>query len=95
MAIPATPTPDGWVLHQSGDVTISLPRDWDVLELGEADLQTVFAGFQRSNPELAKVIGSADALQGVAMWAFKTGAAYAVFVDNLNIRRSAWRGEDR
>ena len=72
-AIPATPTPDGWVQHQSGDVTISLPRDWDVLELGKADLQTVFAEFQQSNPELAKVIGSADALQGVALWAFRTG----------------------
>ena len=89
-AIPATPTPNGWAQRaQSGDFALSLPRDWDVLELGKADLQTVFAEFQRSNPELAKVIGSADALQGVALWAFKTGEANAVFVDNLNIRRSA------
>jgi hypothetical protein len=87
-AIAATPTPNGWVERRSGDVTIWLPKDWDVLELGKGDLQTVFSEFQKKNPELAKVIGSADALQGVALWAFRTGDANAAFTDNLNIRRS-------
>jgi hypothetical protein len=86
--IPATPTPDGWVEHQSSELNIWLPKDWDVLELGDGDLQTVFAEFQKTNPELAKIIGSADALQGVALWGFKTGDSEAAFVDNLNIRRS-------
>ena len=70
--VPAAPTPDGWTEHQSGDVTISLPTDWEVLALSQGDLQAVFADFQKTNPELAKIIGSAEALQGVALWAFKS-----------------------
>ena len=91
-AVPATPTPDGWTEHRSGDVTISLPMDWEVLALGQGDVQAIFTAFQKSNPELAKIIGSAEALQGVALWAFKSGVAAAgadaAFADNLNIRRS-------
>ena len=93
---PATPTPTpaptapaGWTAHQSGDVTISLPVDWEVLALTQGDLQAVFAEYQKSNPELAKIIGSAEALQGVALWAFRTaGGTDTAFADNLNIRRS-------
>ena len=94
-AVPAAPTPDGWTEHQSGDVTISLPTDWEVLALSQGDLQAVFADFQKTNPELAKIIGSAEALQGVALWAFKTAGADAdpAFADNLNIRRSPLGGE--
>ena len=92
-AVPAAPTPDGWTQHQSGDVTISLPADWEVLALSQGDLQAVFADFQKTNPELAKIIGSAEALQGVALWAFKTSGAAAAFADNLNIRRSPLGGQ--
>jgi hypothetical protein len=87
-AVPPTPTPSGWTEQLSGDVTISLPADWEVLALSQGDLQTVFADFQKTNPELAKIIGSAEALQGVALWAFKSAGADASFADNLNIRRS-------
>ena len=92
-AVPAAPTPDGWTEHQSGDMTISLPADWEVLALSQGDLQAVFADFQKTNPELAKIIGSAESLQGVALWAFRAGGADtagidAAFADNLNIRRS-------
>ena len=92
---PAAPTPDGWTEHKSGDVTISLPADWEVLALSQGDLQAVFAAFQKTNPELAKIIGSAEALQGVALWAFKADAAGidAAFADNLNIRRSPLGGQ--
>jgi len=86
--IPGTPTPAGWTEHTSGDVTIWLPNDWEVLALSQGDLQTIFAEFQKTNPELAKIIGSAEALQGVALWAFGSANAEAAFADNLNIRRS-------
>jgi len=95
---PTTPAPVGWTEHQSGEVTISLPADWEVLALSQGDLQAVFADFQKTNPELAKIIGSAEALQGVALWAFQgagddaTGAD-AAFTDNLNIRRSPLGGQ--
>jgi len=93
-AVPAAPTPDGWTEHQAGDVTISLPADWEVLALSQGDLQAVFADFQKTNPELAKIIGSAEALQGVALWAFKSaGGDAAAFADNLNIRRSPLGGQ--
>ena len=91
-AVPAAPTPDGWTEHKSGDVTISLPADWEVLALSQGDLQAVFADFQKTNPELAKIIGSAEALQGVALWAFNTDGD-APFADNLNIRRSPLGGQ--
>ena len=81
---------------KSGDVTISLPADWEVLALSQGDLQAVFADFQKTNPELAKIIGSAEALQGVALWAFKAPARCsgdAAFADNLNIRRSPLGGQ--
>jgi hypothetical protein len=90
---PTTPAPTGWTEHRSGDVTISLPADWEVLALSQGDLQAVFADFQKTNPELAKIMGSAEALQGVALWAFKTGGADTVYADNLNIRRSSLGGQ--
>ena len=86
--IAATPTPEGWVQHSGADLTIWLPKDWEVLDPGQGDLQTIFDDFRKSNPGLARIIGSADALQGVALWAFKTGNPDAVFVDNMNIRRT-------
>jgi hypothetical protein len=91
---PTTPAPTGWTEHQTGDATISLPSDWEVLALSQGDLQAVFADFQKTNPELAKIIGSAEALQGVALWAFKTGGGTdSAFADNLNIRRSPLGGQ--
>jgi hypothetical protein len=95
---PTTPAPAGWTEHRSGDVAISLPADWEVLALSQGDLQAVFSEFQTTNPELAKIIGSAEALQGVALWAFKTAGADAAgtdsaFADNLNIRRSPLGGQ--
>jgi hypothetical protein len=96
-AAPTTPAPAGWTEHKSGDLTISLPTDWEVLALSQGDLQAVFADFQKSNPELAKIIGSAEALQGVALWAFKSadaaGGTDSAFADNLNIRRSPLGGQ--
>jgi hypothetical protein len=89
---PNTPVPAGWTEHPVGDVTIGLPTDWEVLAFSQDDLQTIFADFQKTNPELAKIIGSAEALQGVTLWAFKTGGDTA-FTDNLNIRRSPLSGQ--
>ncbi len=95
--VPTTAAPAGWTEHKSGDVTITLPADWEVLALSQGDLQAVFADFQKTNPELAKIIGSAETLQGVALWAFNTGGdaagSAAAFVDNLNIRRSPLGGQ--
>lgn len=94
---PNTPVPAGWTEHQAGDVTIGLPADWEVLALSQGDLQAIFDDFQKTNPELAKIIGSAEALQDVALWAFKTGGnaagGNAAFADNLNIRRSPLGGQ--
>lgn len=86
--VPGTPTPAGWTEHKSGDLTIWLPNDWEVLALSQGDLQAIFSEFQKTNPELAKIIGSAEALQGVALWAFRSSDADSALADNLNIRRS-------
>lgn len=91
---PQTPTPDGWLKHETADLVIWLPKSWEVLKLGQADLNAVFAEFQKTNPQLARLIGSADALQGVSLWAFNRPAtADATTVDNLNIRRAPLAGQ--
>ena len=92
-AVTATPALAGWTEHPADNATIALPDDWEVLALNQDDVQAIFAKFQQSNPELAKIIGSAEALQGVTLWAFKTGDADAAFAENLNIRRSPLSGQ--
>jgi hypothetical protein len=91
-----TPTPalpEGWVEHVAGDLTIWLPEAWEVLDISESDLQTIFADFEKNNPELAKIIGSAEALKGVSIWAFNTDSQAPGFIDNLNIRRTPLNGQ--
>lgn len=87
-SVPVTPTPQGWVQHEGVGLTISLPEEWQVVEFGAGDLEAVFAEFRKTNPDLAGIIGSAEALQGVALWAFRADDPQAIFVDNLNIRRT-------
>ncbi len=92
--LPPTPTPDGWAQRETALLTLSLPKTWEVLEVGQGDLKALFADFQKRKPDLAKAIGSADALQGVALWAFnRPPGASAAFVDNLNIRRVPLEGQ--
>jgi hypothetical protein len=74
-------------------LSLSLPATWPVLPVGEGDAQKLFSDFQARNPDLAKVIGSAAALQGTAFWAFNATPSPTGFVDNLNIRRSALGGQ--
>jgi hypothetical protein len=91
--LPVTPTPAGWVQHQTADLTIWLPDTWEVLEVTQADLESIYADFQKNNPELATVIGSAEALKGVSLWAFNTASKSPGFTDNLNIRRTPLGGQ--
>ena len=91
---PAAPTPDGWTEHQSGDVTISLPTDWEVLAFSQGWTSRSLRRLPEDQPRARKIIGSAEALQGVALWAFKTaGGPDSAFADNLNIRRSPLGGQ--
>lgn len=92
-SLPVTPTPAGWVQHQTAELTIWLPEKWEVLEVTQADLESIFADFQERNPELAGAIGSAEALQGVSLWAFNTASKDPAFTDNLNIRRTPLGGQ--
>ena len=87
----ATPraTPPAWIRREAPGMSIELPAEWEVLSLGQADLERVFADLQQRNPKLAQTIGSATALQGVSLWAFNSAHVDVQFVDNLNIRRSA------
>jgi hypothetical protein len=88
-----TPLPAGWVEHRTQDLALWLPAAWEVLEFGQGDLEKIYADFQAQNPRLAQIIGSADALQGVSLWAFGPANSGAVFVDNLNVRRAALAGQ--
>ncbi len=88
-AVPATPTPDGWSKYETAELTIWLPVSWTVLNVGSQDLETAFAQFQKTNPELSKVIGSSQALQGMLFWGFNTQSQAPGFTDYLTIQRTA------
>lgn len=92
-AVPPTATPEGWVEQQTDALTIWLPADWDVIDFGVGDLQAVFDDLQQRDPELARIIGSAEALQDAAFWAFRGVSAETLFADNLNIRRTPLNGQ--
>ncbi len=89
----AVPAPAGWVEHRTPDFALWLPEDWTVLQPDTDDLAARFAEFQAQNPLLAGIIGSADALQDVPLWAFGPVAPGSVFVDNLNIRLTSLGGQ--
>ncbi len=90
----SSPTPEGWARHETPALVIWLPKTWEILDIEKSDPQTVFAEFQKNNPQLAAVIGSADALKGVPLWAFnRPDGATATLVDNLNIRRVSLAGQ--
>lgn len=90
---PPTPTPDGWVQQQTEDLTIWLPKDWEVIDFAAGDLQAIFDDLQGTNPDLARIIGSPEALQGAVFWAFRGVSATTIFADNLNIRRASLGGQ--
>lgn len=96
-AVPSEPTPiplpAGWAEHRAADLALWLPETWTVLDPRADDLAARFAEFQAQNPLLAGIIGSAEALQDVALWAFGPVAPGSVFLDNLNIRRTPLGGQ--
>lgn len=92
-AIPSTPTPEGWAEHQTDALRIWLPADWTVINYGQGDFNALFEDLQKTNPDLATIIGSPAALEGAVFWAFRAARPDAVFTDNLNIRRSALNGQ--
>lgn len=86
----ATPSlvPAGWVDYAAGAARIALPADWTALDLAGADAAQTFAAFQATNPDLAAMIGDAEALRGAALWAYRAAPdAGGGFSDSLNIRR--------
>lgn len=93
---PATPTPDGapsmaWVEQQTDLLTIRLPSDWKVIDVGAGDAQAIFDELKASDPDLAAIVGSAEAFQGTVFWAFRD--VDASFAENVNIRRTPLEGE--
>ena len=64
------PIPAGWVEHAAASLSIPLPSIGRSLDFSGGDLRRIFADLQAPNPELAAIIGGAEALQGAAFWAF-------------------------
>lgn len=91
--LPVATTPAGWVEHQTAQLSIWLPIDWEVLDLSSGDLQAIFARLEQSNPNLARIIGGPENLQGTLFWGVRQTPAMATFADNLNIRRASLDGQ--
>lgn len=87
-AMTSTPDrlPDDWIEHEDQWIRISLPRDWQVVDLTSTDVQAAFANLQQTHPQMADIIGSPDVLLSAHLWAF--GPPGDGLTDNLNIRRS-------
>lgn len=90
---PPTPIPIGWTEHGNETFSIALPGRWVVLKVTGTNAADLFADFQARNPELARIIGSAAALEGAALWAFNNETLSTPFVDNLNVRISSLGGQ--
>lgn len=82
----AADLPEGWQRETNEQVSIAIPPGWVSFSFTGEDAQTAFDELKRNDPRLANMIGSAEALQGTAFWAF--GPVDPDFTDNLNIRRS-------
>ncbi len=92
--VPTADLPAGWVRHQGGDFSIALPEGWQVKEFSQGDSEAIFAELQKTNPQMAEIIGDAQQLQGVALWAFGPVEENTRFVDNLNVRRTPLEGQE-
>ncbi len=79
--------------HQTAQLSIWLPVDWDVLDLSTGDLQAIFARLEQTNPNLARIIGGPEHLQGTLFWGVRQTPLDATFADNLNIRRTPLNGQ--
>lgn len=90
MSATASPTPDrlpdGWTSHENHQVRLSLPPDWQVIEMTSVDAQAALENLKQDNLQMAGIIGSPDALLSAALWAF--GPPSEEYTDNLNVRRS-------
>jgi len=82
----ATGLPAGWQRESNEQLSIAIPPGWTSVNLSGVDAQAAYDEIKRNDPHLAGIIGSPEALQGMAFWAF--GPVEAEFTDNLNIRRS-------
>ncbi len=78
--------PHDWIDYENQHVRLALPPDWQVIELTSGDAQAALENLRQDNPQLAGIIGNADALQSAALWAF--GPTNGEFTESLNIRRS-------
>jgi hypothetical protein len=78
---PATPAPT-WADHDAGAFTISLPVAWKAAQPGA--LEEALPAFEQRNPELARLLGTADARPEAV---FTSAGAARAFAENLTIRR--------
>lgn len=92
-ATPAPSLPAGWTSHETDLFSLALPSSWEALDLSDEDITAVFGEMESSNPELAQLVGSAENLQGAALWAFNMDSRTAGFTDNVNVRSFDLGGE--
>ena len=87
-AMTSTPDslPNDWIEHEDQSIRISLPRDWQVVDLTSSNVQLAFADLKQKHPQMADIIGSPDVMLSATLWAL--GPAGNALADNLNIRRA-------
>jgi hypothetical protein len=93
---PTPPAPDerpvDWALEANEQLSVAIPPGWRAVDFSNEDAQAAFERLRQNDARLADIIGSPEALQSAAFWAFAPeplpGSGEEEFVDNLNIRRT-------
>ena len=95
-SVPSTPDPDqlpaGWTRETNDQLSVAIPPNWRAIELSGQTAQAALEALKQNDARLAGIVGSPEALQSAAFWAFgpepEPGGQQEDFVDNINIRRT-------
>jgi len=90
----ATPAQDsGWTLHEGPGFSVSLPEDWQVQAMDEAKAAALFESLRRTDPHLAGIVSSPEAIRASVLLAFAPPDGPG-FTDNASIRRMPLSGQE-
>lgn len=91
-ATPAPATDVGWTTHWAPGFSISLPEGWQAHAMDEANAAALFQSLQHSDPHLAGIVSSPDAIRSSVLLAFAPLAGPG-FTDSASIRRLPLSGQ--
>jgi hypothetical protein len=93
MPEPTQAPPDEWVLVETSEFSLLLPRTWEVHEVTPENASSQYEAMRVINPQLAANLRGSIAMQGISLWAYDAGGSAADFQDNMNVFHMSLEGE--